>query len=78
MLKEKITWRNTVRHAWFNCKHLAVQSPAAEEEYLQGAGLSGATQLGSSCARKDLGLLVDSMLNVSQQFALAAKAKHHQ
>lgn len=50
-----------------------MQSPATEEEQLPAPACAGGTQLGSSPAGKDLGVLVGTKLKISQHSTLATK-----
>lgn len=50
-----------------------MQSPAVGDDQLQAPGHARITQLESSLAEKDLWVLMDTKLNVSQQCVLSAK-----
>ncbi|GAB0177588.1 mitochondrial enolase superfamily member 1 [Grus japonensis] len=65
---EKWADRNLVKFNKGKCKVLYLRRNNPMHQYMLGA-----TQLGSSLAGKDLGVLVDTKLKVSQQCALAAK-----
>jgi len=53
-----------------------MQSPAAGEEQLLAPVRAGSTKMEMSSAEKNMGVLVNTILNMSQQYVLMLRQNH--